>query len=94
MGSDNNCIVTLEDLEALYGVVANPSMVKEVDYIHAVYRPFIERAFFVVLATAGPGGLMLLRVEIKLVSYILKIVERCYYRIEEGITESASVEDF
>ncbi|MBH3438528.1 MULTISPECIES: pyridoxamine 5'-phosphate oxidase family protein [Pseudomonas] len=57
MGSDNNCILTLEDLEALYGVVANPSMVKEVDYIHAVYRPFIERASFVVLATAGPGGL-------------------------------------
>jgi PPOX class probable FMN-dependent enzyme len=30
---------------------------KEVDHIHPVYRPFIERAPFVALATSGPGGL-------------------------------------
>ena len=48
---------TIEDLAALYGEVAAPSIVKEVDHIHPVYRPFIEAAPFAVLATAGPGGL-------------------------------------
>ena len=48
---------TMEALEAHYGAVAPPSIIKEVDHIHAVYRPFIEASPFVVLATAGPGGL-------------------------------------
>ncbi len=47
----------MEDLEALYGAVASPSVIKEVDHIHPVYRPFIEAAPFAILATAGPRGL-------------------------------------
>jgi predicted pyridoxine 5'-phosphate oxidase superfamily flavin-nucleotide-binding protein len=44
-------IETVADLEALYGAVAPPSVVKEVDHIHPIYRPFIEAAPFAVLAT-------------------------------------------
>lgn len=44
-------------LEALYGQANPPSLLKEVDHIHPVYRPFIERAPFAALATSGPGGL-------------------------------------
>ncbi|MFD2236619.1 pyridoxamine 5'-phosphate oxidase family protein [Aureimonas populi] len=50
-------ISTVEDLEALYGAVASPSVMKEVDHIHPIYRPFIEAAPFAVLATAGSKGL-------------------------------------
>ena len=50
-------IATLEALEALYGTIAPPSLVKEVDHIHPLYRPYIEASPFVVLATAGPSGL-------------------------------------
>lgn len=58
MDSDNNeYVTTTEALESLYGPIARPSMVKEVDHIHSVYRPFIESAPFVVLASSGPGGL-------------------------------------
>lgn len=52
-----NRVETLEALESLYGDVARPSILKEVDHIHPIYRPIIERASFAVLATAGPGGL-------------------------------------
>ena len=44
-------------LEALYGSPSEPALRKEVDYIAPVYRAFIEAAPFVVVATAGPGGL-------------------------------------
>lgn len=50
-------VETLEALEALYGPVARPSLIKEVDHLHPVYRPFIEAAPFAVLATAGEKGL-------------------------------------
>lgn len=50
-------ITTMEALEALYGAVASPSVIKEVDHIHPIYRPFIEAAPFAILATAGPKGL-------------------------------------
>lgn len=50
-------IRTVKDLETLYGAVAPPSVIKEVDHIHPVYRPFIEAAPFAILATAGPKGL-------------------------------------
>jgi PPOX class probable FMN-dependent enzyme len=50
-------ISTIEELEALYGKVAPPSIIKEVDHIHPIYRPFIEAAPFAVLATAGLRGL-------------------------------------
>ncbi len=48
---------TIEELQALYGAVASPSVIKEVDHIHPIYRPFIETAPFAVLATTGPRGL-------------------------------------
>lgn len=51
------CVETVEQLEALYGAVSPPSVVKEVDHIHPIYRPFIEASPFAVLATAGPKGL-------------------------------------
>lgn len=58
MSSDSSAYVTTtEELELLYGPIAGPSMVKEADHIHAVYRPFIEAAPFVVLASSGHGGL-------------------------------------
>ncbi|EIZ77294.1 pyridoxamine 5 -phosphate oxidase family protein [Novosphingobium sp. Rr 2-17] len=56
LGEDGH-IRTVEDLESLYGAVAPPSVIKEVDHIHRVYRPFIEAAPFAILATAGPKGL-------------------------------------
>ncbi len=50
-------VTTLEELETLYGAVAQPAIIKEVDHIHPIYRPFIEASPLAVLATAGPGGL-------------------------------------
>lgn len=50
-------VTTLQALEALYGPIARPSMTKEVDHIHPVYRPFIEAAPFAILASSGSGGL-------------------------------------
>jgi PPOX class probable FMN-dependent enzyme len=50
-------ITTVEQLEALYGQPAEPSLVKEVPSITAHYRQMIEAAPFAVLATAGPEGL-------------------------------------
>ena len=51
-------LITSEaDLLALYGEVGEASIVKEVDHVHPIYRPFIEAAPFCVLATSGPGGL-------------------------------------
>lgn len=50
-------VTTLEELEALYGAVAQPAITKEVDHIHPIYRQFIEASPLAVLATTGPGGL-------------------------------------
>lgn len=50
-------VTTVQALEQLYGPIAAPSLTKEVDHVHAVYRPFIEAATFVILASSGPGGL-------------------------------------
>lgn len=57
--SDDNqdYITTIQALESLYGQIAAPSILKEVDHIHPVYRPFIEAASFVILASSGPEGL-------------------------------------
>lgn len=54
---DSSYLTTVEALEAVYGPIAPPSLVKEVDHIHPVYRPFIEAASFVILASSGAGGL-------------------------------------
>lgn len=50
-------ITTVEQLEALYGTPAEPALVKEVDHLTAEYRRLIELSPFVIVATAGPGGL-------------------------------------
>jgi uncharacterized protein len=50
-------IETLEDLKALFGVVGEASARKEVPYVHAVYRQWIEQSPFAMLATVGPDGL-------------------------------------
>ncbi|MGE0700442.1 MAG: pyridoxamine 5'-phosphate oxidase family protein [Hyphomicrobiaceae bacterium] len=50
-------VTTLEELDALYGAPVEAAIVKEIDYISDHYRAFVEKAPFVVLATAGPEGL-------------------------------------
>lgn len=57
MAEDNMLITDLNELEQLYGAVAKPSLTKVTDHIHPAYRPFIEAAPFVALATSGPEGL-------------------------------------
>jgi PPOX class probable FMN-dependent enzyme len=53
----DQCVTTAEELDAIYGAVAQPAIIKEVDHIHPIYRPFIEASPLAILATAGPGGL-------------------------------------
>ncbi|MBN42479.1 MAG: flavin-nucleotide-binding protein [Alphaproteobacteria bacterium] len=50
-------ITTIEELEALYGVPVETSLVKEVDRITPQYQKLIEASPFVALATSGPEGL-------------------------------------
>jgi len=50
-------LTTIAELEALYGPPNERSVRKEIDYVNDEYRRFIELSPFVVLATAGPGGL-------------------------------------
>ncbi|MEZ3499862.1 pyridoxamine 5'-phosphate oxidase family protein [Pantoea sp. KPR_PJ] len=57
MVSNESCITSEAELEQIYGAVAKPSITKETDHLHPAYRPFIEAATFVALATSGPGGL-------------------------------------
>ena len=53
---DDGRIMTVAALEALYGPVVRPSIVKETDHLRPAYRPFIATAPFVLLATTGPAG--------------------------------------
>lgn len=57
MSDDPQAITSLEQLDALFGSVAAPSLNKEIDYLHPLYRQMIEASPFVVLATSGPDGL-------------------------------------
>lgn len=50
-------IETLEQLEALYGLPGEASLVKELDHVIPEYAAFIEASPFVALATSGPEGL-------------------------------------
>jgi PPOX class probable FMN-dependent enzyme len=50
-------ITTLEELDALYGVPGEASLVKEVDRLTPHYRALIDASPFAVLGTAGPEGL-------------------------------------
>jgi uncharacterized protein len=50
-------VTSIEALEEIYGKAMDRSLTKEIDYISAHYRQFIEAAPFVVLATVGPEGM-------------------------------------
>lgn len=50
-------ISTVEQLEALYGLPGETSLVKELDHVIPEYAAFIEASPFVALATSGPEGL-------------------------------------
>jgi uncharacterized protein len=50
-------ITTVEQLEALYGVPGEASLVKELDRLIPEYAAFVEASPFVALATNGPEGL-------------------------------------
>jgi PPOX class probable FMN-dependent enzyme len=50
-------IETIEQLEALYGFPNEASTVKVADRVTDAYRPFVDAAPFVALATCGPEGL-------------------------------------
>ncbi len=50
-------ITTVEELEALYGLPAEASTVKEVDRLTPHYRAYLAASPFAVLATSGPEGL-------------------------------------
>jgi PPOX class probable FMN-dependent enzyme len=50
-------VTTLEELDALYGAPVEASILKEIDYISDHYRAFVDKAPFVIIATAGPEGL-------------------------------------
>lgn len=50
-------IASVEELEALYGLPKETSLVKEVPFLSTGYRRFIEASPFVSLATTGPEGL-------------------------------------
>lgn len=59
MNEEKRCaeITSMVALERLYGEPAEASVRKVATSVHAVYRPFIEAARFVALATCGPDGL-------------------------------------
>ena len=56
MAFTDHLVTTMDGLEAMYGEVFPPAIVKEIDHINAHYRAFIEKAPFVALATGGPDG--------------------------------------
>src|SRR5207237_4552717 len=56
-GVMSNTIGTVQELEAIYGLPAETSLVKEVPRITPHYRAMIEASPFAVLATGGPEGL-------------------------------------
>ncbi|OTA15730.1 pyridoxamine 5'-phosphate oxidase [Xenorhabdus vietnamensis] len=53
----NKIVTDIVELEEIYGKPAPASILKEVNYIHPLYRPFIESSPFVSLATVGPEGM-------------------------------------
>jgi uncharacterized protein len=50
-------VSSVAELEVLYGVPAEASTAKEIDYITPHYRTYIEASPFASLATSGPEGL-------------------------------------
>lgn len=78
----------LATLEQLYGKPGAPSVFKEVSYIHAAYRPFIEAAPFAALSTVGPDGMDVCRAAIRPVLSTSKTRKPCCCRIGVAITAS------
>lgn len=56
-GENMSVITTVEQLEALYGLPGETSLVKELDHVIPEYAAFIEASPFAALATCGPEGL-------------------------------------
>ena len=50
-------VTAIDQLEAIYGMPAEPSIAKETDFITSDYARYIEASPFAMLATAGPDGL-------------------------------------
>jgi uncharacterized protein len=50
-------ITSVDELQRLYGEPGEASVRKVASFIHPVYRPLIDAARFVALATSGPDGL-------------------------------------
>lgn len=50
-------IRTVESLEALFGSVGEASLRKEVNFLHPIYRQWINASPFAVVATSGSNGL-------------------------------------
>lgn len=55
--ADPHTVTSVEQLEALLGVLSPASVQKEIGFVHPHYRALIEASPFAVLATTGPGGL-------------------------------------
>lgn len=55
--SPADAIVTVAQLEALFGPVGEASVRKEVSFLHPHYQALIKASPFAVLATVGPAGL-------------------------------------
>ncbi|CDL86056.1 Putative pyridoxamine 5'-phosphate oxidase [Xenorhabdus cabanillasii JM26] len=53
----DNVVTDITTLKQIYGKPAAPSVFKETDHIHPIYRPFIESAPFAALATTGKKGM-------------------------------------
>src|SRR5471032_122482 len=53
----SDIVSSVEELEKLYGVPGDASLVKEASWITPHYRAYIEASPFATLATAGPEGL-------------------------------------
>ncbi|MVA24615.1 pyridoxamine 5'-phosphate oxidase family protein [Agrobacterium vitis] len=49
-------IVTVEQLEELYGLPRETSLAKEIDHLNADYAAFVKASPFILLATVGPEG--------------------------------------
>lgn len=50
-------IISLDQLEALYGQPGERALVKEIDHLNEDYQAFVRASPFVVLASVGPEGL-------------------------------------
>src|SRR5579862_5817623 len=55
--STDHWVTTLDQLESLYGAPHGGAIAKEIDYVSAHYRAFIEVSPFCAVATCGPDGL-------------------------------------